>query len=163
PRPILQAVGPKLTSNQTSQPLSLYGENLVPGLRLVLGAPLSREVPLTVADGRHAYARLPADLTLPQGTFQTDVQLSLAASTDPRPTGSARLTVVNDAAFPDLMAMALAPDGRTLFVASPPTDTVFALDVESGRVEALTVGDGPSALATWKDASGRPWLGVAHQ
>ncbi|MBN8228986.1 MtsA protein [Corallococcus macrosporus] len=163
PRPILQAVGPKLTSNQTSQPLSLYGENLVPGLRLVLGAPLSREVPLTVADARHAYARLPADLRLPEGTFQTDVQLSLAAGTDLKPTGSARLTLVNDAAFPDLMAMALSPDGRTLFVASPPTDTVFALDVESGRVEPLAVGDGPSALATWKDASGRPWLGVAHQ
>src|SRR5690348_3364422 len=65
PRPILQAVGPKLTSNQTSQPLSLYGENLVPGLRLVLGAPLSREVPLKVVDARHAYARLPPDLTLP--------------------------------------------------------------------------------------------------
>ncbi|RKI52792.1 MtsA protein [Corallococcus sp. AB049A] len=163
PRPVLQAVGPKLTSNQTSQPLSLYGENLVPGLRLVLGAPLSREVPLKVVDARHAYARLPADLTLPQGTFQTDVQLSLAASTGPTPTGTARLTLVNDAAFPDLMAMALSPDGRTLFVASPPTDTVFALDVEAGRVDPMAVGDGPSALATWTDAGGRPWLGVAHQ
>ncbi|NOJ96057.1 MtsA protein [Corallococcus coralloides] len=162
PRPILQAVGPKLTSNQTSQPLSLYGENLVPGLRLVLGAPLSREVPLTVVDARHGYARLPPDLKLPEGTFQTDVQLSLAA-TGPRPTGTTRLTLVNDAAFPDLMAVALSPDGRTLFVASPPTDTVFALDVASGRVEAMAVGDGPSALATWKDAGGHPWLGVAHQ
>ncbi|MBE4747602.1 MtsA protein [Corallococcus sp. ZKHCc1 1396] len=163
PRPILRAVGPKLTSNQTSQPLSLYGEALVPGLRLVLGAPFSREVPLTVVDAGHAYARLPADLALPMGTFQADVQLSLAASTGPRPTGTARLTVVNDAAFPDLTALALAPDGRTLFVASPPTDTVFALDVASGQVEAMAVGDGPSALATWKDRGGRPWLGVAHQ
>lgn len=163
PRPILQSVGPKLTSNQTSQPLSLYGEDLVPGLRLVLGAPLAREVPLTVVDARHAYARLPPDLALPAGTFQADVQLSLAASTGPQPTGTARLTVVNDKAFPDLMAMALSPDGRTLFVASPPTDTVFALDVASGRVEAMAVGDGPSALATWTDAGGHPWLGVAHQ
>ncbi|TSC33724.1 MtsA protein [Corallococcus sp. Z5C101001] len=163
PRPILQAVGPKLTSNQTSQPLSLYGEALVPGLRLVLGAPFSREVPLTVVDPRHAYARLPADLSLPPGVFQTDVQLSLAASAGPRPTGATRLTVVNDAAFPDLMAMALAPDGRTLFIASPPTDTVFALDVASGSVEAMAVGDGPAALATWKDSGGHPWLGVAHQ
>ncbi|RKH39503.1 MtsA protein [Corallococcus sicarius] len=163
PRPVLQAVGPRLTSNQTSQPLSLYGEGLVPGLRLVLGAPFTRELPLTVVDARHAYARLPADLPLPAGTFQVDVQLSLAASTGPRPVGTTRLTVVNDAAFPDLTSLALAPDGRTLFVASPPTDTVFALDVESGRVEAMAVGDGPSALATWKDEGGHPWLGVAHQ
>ncbi|WP_368669019.1 YncE family protein, partial [Corallococcus sp. CA053C] len=162
-RPLLQAVGPRLTSNQTSQPLSLYGEGLVPGLRLVLGAPFARELPLTVVDARHAYARLPADLALPAGTAQVDVQLSLAASTGPRPAGTARLTVVNDAAFPDLTSVALAPDGRTLFVASPPTDTVFALDVESGRVEAMAVGDGPSALATWKDPGGHPWLGVAHQ
>jgi sugar lactone lactonase YvrE len=163
PRAVLQAVGPKLTSNQTSQPLSLYGEGFVPGLRLVLGAPLSRELPLTVVDARHAYARLPADLALPEGLAQVDVQLSLAASAGPRPTGTARLTVVNDAAFPDLMGMALSPDGRTLFVASPPTDTVFALDVASGRVEAMAVGDGPSALATWRDGAGRPWLGVVHQ
>ena len=163
PRPVLQAVGPKLTSNQTSQPLSLYGEGLVPGLRLMLGAPFTRELPLTVVDARHAYARLPADLTLPAGTAQVDVQLSLTASTGPRPVGTTRLTVVNDAAFPDLTSLALAPDGRTLFVASAPTDTVFALDVESGRVEAMAVGDGPTALATWKDKGGHPWLGVAHQ
>src|SRR5690348_8610872 len=61
----LVAVGPRLTSNQTSEPLAVYGEALEPGLRLVLGPPVSRELPLKVVDARHAYARLPADVKLP--------------------------------------------------------------------------------------------------
>ncbi|WP_223752400.1 MtsA protein [Myxococcus sp. RHSTA-1-4] len=158
-RPKLVSVGPKLTSNETSQPLSVYGERLVPGLKLVLGPPLSRELPLVVVDAGHAYARLPAGLALPEDSPQAVVEARLS----PEGEGSARLTVVNDTAFPDLTGLALSPDGRTLFMASPPTDTVFALDVESGRVERLAVGDGPSALATWKDAEGRPWLGVVHR
>jgi hypothetical protein len=161
PGPRLVSVGPRLTSNETSQPLSIYGERLRPGLRLVLGPPLSRELPLVVVDAGHAYARLPSGLTLPEDVPQAVVEARLAG--DSSTEGSARLTVVNDAAFADLTAMALSPDGRTLFLASPPTDTVFALDVESGRVEPLATGDGPSALATFKDAQGRPWLGVVHR
>ncbi len=163
PRPRLDSVGPRLTSNQTSQPLAVHGEGLVPGLRLVLGPPLSRELPLTVVDARHAYTRLPSGLGLPPEQVQAVVTARLAGPPEVAPEGEARLTLVNDAAFPDLMAMALAPDGRTLFIASPPTDTVFALDVASGRVESLAVGDGPSALATYNDAGGRPWLVVAHR
>nr|WP_211194360.1 MtsA protein [Pyxidicoccus fallax] len=159
PGPRLVSVGPRLTSNETSQPLSIYGERLVPGLKLVLGPPLSRELPLVVVDSGHAFARLPAGLALPDDLPQVVVEARLS----PPAEGSARLTVVNDAAFPDLTALALSPDGRTLLIASPPTDTVFALDVEAGRVERLAAGDGPSALATWKDAEGRPWLGVAHR
>jgi sugar lactone lactonase YvrE len=157
--PRLVSVGPRLTSNETSQPLSVHGERLAPGLRLALGPPLSRELPLTVVDAGHAYARLPAGLALPEDVPQVVVEARLL----PGGEGSAPLTVVNDAAFPDLTGMALAPDGRTLFIASTPTDTVFALEVEGGRVERLAVGDGPSALATYNDAGGRPWLGVAHR
>ena len=62
----LVSVGPRLTSNQTPQPLAVYGEGLEPGMRLALGAPLSRELPLKVVDGRHAYARLPADVVTPR-------------------------------------------------------------------------------------------------
>ncbi len=158
PGPRLLSVGPRLLSNETSQPLSIQGERLVPGLTLTLGPPLSREVPLVVVDAGHAYARLPAGLALPEDMPQVVVEARLAGGE-----GSARLSLVNDAAFPDLTAMALAPDGRTLFIASPPTDSVFMLDVRSGRVERLAVGDGPSALDTYNDATGKPWLAVAHR
>jgi DNA-binding beta-propeller fold protein YncE len=159
----LLAVGPRLTSNQTAQPLAVYGERLEPGMRLALGAPLSRELPLKVVDERHAYARLPADLTLPVELPQASVTARLVVAQGAAPEGEVRLDVVNDAAFPDLFAMALAPDGSTVFVASPPTDTVFAVEVGTGKVTALAAGDGPSALATYKDAGGRPWLAVAHR
>ena len=157
-RPRLMSLGPRLVSNETSQPLSIHGERLVPGLKLVLGPPLSREVPLVVVDAGHAYARLPAGLALPEDSPQVLVEARLSDGE-----GTARLTVVNDAAFADLTAMALSPDGRTLFLVSPPTDTVLTLDVESGRVERLAVGDGPSALDTYSDATGKPWLGVVHR
>jgi len=162
--PRLLSVGPRLTSNETSQPLSIQGEHLVPGLSLALGPPLSRQLPLVVEDAVHAYARLPSDLELPEDVPQVVVEVRLAGpGADARPEGSARLTVVNDAAFTDLTALVLSPDGRTLFIASAPTDTVFALDVDTGRVERLATGDGPSALAVWTDGAGRPWLGVAHR
>ncbi|WP_414115088.1 MtsA protein [Corallococcus macrosporus] len=162
-RPRLVSVGPRLTSNETSQPLSIQGERLVPGLSLSLGPPLSLRLPLTVVDATHAYARLPAGLRFPEDVPQAVVEARLAGPAGGESEGAARLTVVNDAAFADLTAMVGSPDGRTLYVASAPTDTVFALDVESGRVERLSTGDGPSALAAWTDGDGRPWLGVAHR
>lgn len=160
----LQGVGPRLTSNQTSQPLAVYGEGLEPGMRLALGPPVSRELALKVVDARHAYTRLPADVVLPPGLPQASAVVRLVAPPgSAAPEGQARLDVVNDAAFPDLFALALSPDGSTAFIASPPTDTVFALEVGSGKVTALAAADGPSALATYKDAAGRPWLAVAHR
>ena len=73
----LTGVGPRVVSNQTSQPVSLYGENLRRGMRLRLSEPFDRTVPMTVVDARHAYARLPADLTLPPGTAQVTAALSI--------------------------------------------------------------------------------------
>lgn len=160
----LVSVGPRLTSNQTSEPLSVYGEGLEPGMRLALGEPVSRELPLKVVDARHAYARLPADVELPLELPVASVKVRLlSAAEGPGPEGEARLDVVNDRAFPDLFALALSPDGRTAFIASPPTDTVFALDVSSGQVTALAAADGPSAITTYKDAEGRAWLAVVHR
>ncbi|WP_224242080.1 NHL repeat-containing protein [Hyalangium gracile] len=160
----LLSVGPRLTSNQTSEPLSVYGEGLEQGMRLALGPPVSRELPLKVVDARHGYARLPADVSLPPELPIASVTARLIAPAGkPAPEGEARLDVVNDAAFPDLFALALSPDGRTAFIASPPTDTVFALDVGSGQVTALATADGPSAIATYKDVAGQSWLAVAHR
>ncbi|AGC42686.1 hypothetical protein MYSTI_01338 [Myxococcus stipitatus DSM 14675] len=161
--PRLDSVGPRLTSNETSQPLSIQGERLVTGLRLSLGSPLSLELPLTVVDSRHAFARLPAGLALPEDLPQVVVEARLVSDRGATCEGGATLTLVNDAAFPDLTGMVASPDGRRVFVLSPPTDTVYAVEVESGRVEVLSVGDGPSALATWKDARGQAFLGVVHR
>ncbi|WP_323383375.1 MtsA protein [Myxococcus dinghuensis] len=162
--PRLVSVGPRLTSNETSQPLALHGERLVPGLRLSLGPPLSLELPVTVVDAGHAFARLPGHVPLSEDLTQAVVEARLVAPAgSPAPEGSAPLTVVNDTAFPDLTAMVASPDGGRLFILSPPTDTVFSLDVASGKVEARAVGDGPSAFATWKDARGKAWLGVVHR
>ncbi|MCP3162955.1 MtsA protein [Myxococcus qinghaiensis] len=161
--PRLEAVGPRLTSNETSQPLSIHGARLVAGLRLSLGPPLSRELPLTVVDSSHAFTRLPSDVTLPEDVPQVVVEVRLVSDGGAPVEGSAQLTVVNDRAFPDLTGMVASPDGRTLFIVSPPTDTVYSLDVGTGRVERLAVGDGPSALATWRDARGQSFLGVVHR
>jgi len=156
PLPRVRDVGPRLVSNQTSQPLALYGQDFQRGMTLVLGAPLPRELPLTVLDDGHAYARLPAELLLPPERVQAEVPVAVRTA-DGRLSAPVTLTVVNDAAFQDLTTLAQSEDGRFLFAASAPTDTVFAVEPSTGRVTPLKVGDGPSALAVWKDT-----LVVAH-
>jgi len=138
-RPSLQSVGPRLVSNQTSQPLSVVGSGLRPGIRLRVGGQL---VPLAVIDDRHAYGRLqpvPVPAAEPQQTFQ-------AALEDGE--GTAPLTVVNDAAFPDLTALAVRADGH-VFAASTTTDELFELDPETGAISRHATFDGPTALACW--------------
>ncbi|MHB8878354.1 MAG: MtsA protein, partial [Myxococcaceae bacterium] len=133
---------------------------LSPGMTLWLGPPLSRELPLTVLDPSHAYARLPAGLTLPPGEVQATVALTLGKQ-PPEP-GAPTLTLVNDSSFPDLTALAISEDGAWLFAASTPTDQVFAVEVSTGKVQTLGVGDGPVALAPWRDSAGAAWMVVAH-
>jgi DNA-binding beta-propeller fold protein YncE len=156
--PQLRTVGPRTLSSQTSQPLTIVGERLVPGLALHLGAPANVDLPLTVLDATHAWARVPSlPFTATQGSeVLVDATLSTGA-------GTARLRFANDTTFPDLVAFVLSPDGTMGYVASSTTDTVFAVDLRTHAVTALPVGDGPSALATWVDASGAAWLVVAHQ
>jgi hypothetical protein len=153
----LTDVGPRVVSNQTTQPVSLYGENLRPGMKLRLSAPFDRTVPMTVVDGRHAYARLPADLTLPAGTAQVTGVLSLEGQ---RTRSEVGLTVVNDAAFADYTVLARSED--LLWAASPTTDTLVRIDPAKGEVTRLAGGDGPSALAAWTDSGGEPRLALVH-
>ncbi len=56
-------------------------------MRLALGPPLSRELPLKVVDARHAYTRLPAGLTLPVDLPQASVTVRLVAAPGPRARG----------------------------------------------------------------------------
>jgi len=156
PDPRLRDLGPRLVSNQTSQPLALYGEGFLPGMKAVLGAPLPRELPLTVLDSGHAYARLPPDLLLPPSLMQAEVPVAVKLP-DGRLSAPVNLTVVNDAAFQDLTTLAQTEDGRFVFAASATTDTIFAVEPRTRRVTPLKAGDGPSALAIWRDT-----LVVAH-
>ena len=153
----LTGVGPRVVSNQTSQPVSLYGENLRRGMKLRLSEPFDRAVPMTVVDARHAYARLPSDLTLPVGTAQVTAALSIDGQ---RTRSEVGLTVVNDAAFADYTL--LVRSGDVLWAASTTTDALVRLDPSTGEVSHLPGGDGPSALAAWTEADGQPRLAVAH-
>jgi hypothetical protein len=150
PEPSLLSVGPRLISNQTSYPLEVRGSGLKSGMTLdVKGTKL----PLFVLDEAHAWARLPAGLSLPLDQVQVQVAVSLSGSKKTLP-----LQVVNDTAFPVLSAMVLSSDAQTTYVASLTQDLVFAVDLGGGEVKRLPVGDGPSALGLWKGA-----LLVAHR
>lgn len=153
----LLTVGPRLLSNQTSQPLSITGEGLTAGMSLQLGEPLSMKVPLVVIDSRHAFARLPGGLSI--GTFpEVVVEASIAGAE-----GKAPLRLINDTLFPDLTALVRSKDSALLFALSGTTDTVFQIEVTTKKITPIAVGDGPSALATWIDGEGSEWLVVVHQ
>jgi DNA-binding beta-propeller fold protein YncE len=158
PAPRLLDVGPRQVSNQTSQPLALVGEHFYPGMTLVLGPPFQRTLPVMVLDARHAYLRLPADLTLPPVTVQVAVPLRVSRALSAPPV---TLLVVNDKGFPDLTSLAATPDGARLWAASVTTDQLVGVDPVTGSVALAPGGDGPSALATWA-SNGQQWLAVAH-
>jgi hypothetical protein len=157
PEPRLADVGPRVVSNQTSQPISLYGAHFRRGMRLRIGPPFDRLVPLTVVDGEHAHARLPADLVLPAETAQVTAVLSMEGQ---RARSEVGLTVVNDAAFADWTQLVRA--GDLLWAASPTTDTLARIDPVSAEVTRFPGGDGPSALAAWNEPDGSPRLAVVH-
>jgi hypothetical protein len=157
PEPRLIDVGPRMVSNQTAQPLSLQGANLRSGMKLRVGHPFDRTVPLTVVDESHAYARLPGDLTLPGETAQVTVALSVEGQ---RARSEVGLTVVNDAGFADWTQLVRA--GDLLWAASATTDALARVDPATGEVTRFPGGDGPSALATWTENDGAARLAVAH-
>lgn len=153
----LHSIGPRLISNQTSQPLSISGEGLKAGMVLELGPPVSRTLPITVWDERHAFARLPGEVSA--GAFlETLVDVKLRGAE-----GVAKLRLINDTSFPDLTALVRAGDGKTLFVLNAPNDAVLAVDVATQKVSRIPTDDGPSALALWVDDEKVEWLVIAHQ
>jgi len=156
-------VGPRLTSNQTSQPLALYGDGLERGMQLHLGTPFNRNVPIAVLDSRHGFLRLPADLDLPPSQAQVTLKLTLTDTEGNGLPGSANLTIVNDRHFTDLIALAVSRDGNLAFAISSTTDAAYAVNLESKKVTKIPVGDGPSAIARWEDPAGREWMVVTHE
>lgn len=156
PKAKLLTVGPRLLSNQTSQPISVTGEGLVDGMELILGEPVKLVLKLTVLDEHHAYARLPAHAAA--GDFPE----ALVEATLTRAEGKAHLRLINDTAFPDLTALVGSRDSSLLFAMSGTTDTVFRVEVATKKVTPLTTADGPSAMAAWVDPEGTEWLAVVH-
>ena len=96
-------------------------------MRLRVGQPFDRTVPLTVLDESHAYARLPGDLTLPAETAQVTVALSVEGQ---RARSEVGLTVVNDAGFADWTQLVRA--GDLLWAASSTTDALARVDSGDG-------------------------------
>jgi DNA-binding beta-propeller fold protein YncE len=162
PGPHLAFVGPRLLSNQTSQPVAVQGERLRAGLALALGAPINRAFPLTVLDERHAYTRLPAHFELGAGA-DVQVAVTLKAESGPAPTGSATLTFANDTRFPDLVALALSPDGTRAAIVSTTEDRLYVVDLATGAVHSVPTADGPVAVATWTNHDGHASWVIAHQ
>ncbi|HMK73005.1 MAG TPA: MtsA protein, partial [Myxococcaceae bacterium] len=158
PAPVLRDIGPRQVSNQTSQPLQLIGDHFYPGMALLLGEPFQRELPVSVLDAHHGYARLPADLALPPKTVQVAVPVHVSRARSARPV---TLLLVNDRGFPDLTSLAATRDGARVWAASVTTDQLLGVDPMSGQVAAAPGGDGPSALAAFAQG-GRQWLAVAH-
>ncbi len=141
-------VGPRLVSNQTSNPIAVTGKGLETGMKLDVGG---TTVTLTVLDDAHAFGRLPAGIKLPADQFMVFHEVKL----DGKPTGL-KLKIVNDTAFPVLGPLAV--NGSTAYVASSTEDVVYAVDLGSKQVRSIAVGDGPSALASWRDG-----VVVAHR
>jgi DNA-binding beta-propeller fold protein YncE len=153
------AAGPRLLSNQTSQPIAVWGTGLEQGMKLLVSGAATLSLPLTVVDEGHAFGRLPANLEVAGGFAEGTLNLQLTDAQGTVPP----LTLINDTHFPDLTALVLSPDGAWLFAASTPEDQVYALEVATGQVTRLPTDDGPSALAVWTDATKKSWLVVAHR
>lgn len=161
--PRLLDVGPRFVSNQTSQPLALYGEQLDAKVLTVTvkgpddSAITTLSIPTVKVDDRHLYARLPP-VKLPSAMAEAVATLSLEGTSS-----KVELRLINDQSFPELMALAQSNDGKWLFAASQTEDALYAFEVATKKVTRLEVLDGPSALATWVDPQKKAWLLVAHR
>lgn len=158
----LAGIGPRLISNQTSQPIAVYGSGLRAGARLHLGPPFSRDFPIAIWDESHGFARIDG-LAIPAELIEQTISVSLVADETQPADGEAPLTIVNDGSFPDLLALTCSADGRLAFALSTTTDELFAADLATGKVTVIPTADGPAALANWVEADGREWIAVAHR
>ena len=157
----LRGIGPRVISNQTSQPIAVYGEGFRSGIRFHLGVPFDRDVAATVTDEQHAYLRL-SGLEIPAASAEATTAVTISPLEGAQVAGDAKLTVVNDSQFPDLIALAASRNGKYVFAASITTDKLLSLELESKRLNEISVGDGPSALSSWIDPEGREWIAVVH-
>ncbi|MFO0728009.1 MAG: MtsA protein [Myxococcota bacterium] len=163
--PRLVSISPLQISNETDYPATLFGEDLDEDLTLVIEGPggMLRELPTVVIDRKHLGTVIPAGLSIAPEHSRERLSVKLLDEERLAVPGEASLTVVNDTAFFTPMDLAEI-DGR-FYVASPTTDEIVVLPRGGGALSAIKVGDGPRALAPYRDPAGRRWLLVVleHQ
>jgi DNA-binding beta-propeller fold protein YncE len=161
--PHLDAVGPRIVSNQTAYPVMLYGERFTEGMRLQLGPPYSTEVPCALVDKGHATALLPATKSFATGGSSEAAASAKLVSAQGQPgEGEVKLAVIDDVGFPQPTGLIAASDGKRAFAVSPTTDEVWVYHLDGAPVERIPVGDGPRALGLTGSAAGER-LVVAHE
>ena len=111
----LDAVSPGAISNQTVYPITVYGEALTSGLRLVLdGHP---PIPTVLVDAKHLTAQLPAGLGPSDGDGLTSLVGRLQDAQGRTLAGEVTLEVVDDLRYPVPQALTVGPRGQRAFVA----------------------------------------------
>lgn len=146
--PRLDAVGPLQFSNQTSTPLTLWGQRLPRHARVVLEPGPTLDA--TWQDEAHLGVVVPP-LVLPRDQVRTRVRVRVETDDGQRIAGESFVDVVNDAAFRDVTALAADGHGHVAVV-SGNTDELW-LD---GQPRA--VGDGPRAVTVWRDGAEAWWV-----
>lgn len=156
--PTLTAAGPRVVSNATDYPIQLWGDRLYPGMHLEIGKPAGLTVPTVFLDEHHLAAVIPAGTKMSPGTLEVHVSLRLFGGDGRQAKGGPGLVIVNDVGFETPYALELSADGKDAFVASPSTDEVWAVHRDGRAMEAVPVGDGPRALARFRNE-----IVVAHE
>jgi DNA-binding beta-propeller fold protein YncE len=156
--PTLTAVGPRVVSNQTDYPIQLWGDRFSPGMHLEIGKPAGLTVPTVFVDEHHLAAVIPSGTKMSPGTREVHVSLRLFGGDGRQAKGGPGLVIVNDLGFETPYALELSSDGKDAFVASPSTDEVWVVHRDGRPLAAVKVGDGPRALARWKNE-----IVVAHE
>ena len=123
------------------------------------GAGRTETASVDVVDGAHAIVHVRLDGVVRANRPPTRVRIS-AAGTEDRGVG---VRVVNDSSYPVLTDLEVDPAGERFFVASATTDELWIVFRDGSAPRRLPVGDGPRALARYRDERGRWWLVVLLQ
>jgi DNA-binding beta-propeller fold protein YncE len=159
--PRLDAAGPRLLSNETAQPIMLWGRGFPQGAQVRVGAPLHASLEAERLDAQHLTALLPP-LPLPPEVAEAQVELRVHDAQGRALEGRASLTIVNDAAYPMPTGLVLSGDGRRAFALSSTTDELWVYPRGGGSVQRIAVGDGPRALALFGQGADET-LAIVHE
>ena len=142
-------MGPRLISNQSKNPLRIYGTNLPEGVKAVISGSTRRVLDTVRVDESELYALIPEDLVPKSAPAQSVFEVGLLHGKKVLP-GRAQLTVVNDTGFFVPTRLYLAEDQKALFVISPNTDELLVVDLNTKKIDRVHTGDRPIALAQTK-------------